>query len=108
MNANYEAMAAKYGEEEARRRMEEIIDLSGAGSGKVPYDYVGGVDVLGALAESNTSLTDKAKARIAELSGIGRKDVDKKFEEGRKAVAEGVRSKDFVHPPDMAMDVNRK
>jgi len=108
MNANFEAMAAKYGEEEAKHRMEEIIAISGAGSGKVPYNYVGGVDLLGALAESNTALTDKEKARIAELSGVGRKDVDKKIEEGRKAVAEGIKSKEFVHPPDMAMDVNRK
>lgn len=80
MNANYQEMAEKHGEQEARKRMEEIRELGGYGD--VPHQYVGGLDVFGALDPSNTAIDEKSKDRIAELSGIKRKEADKLFKSG--------------------------
>jgi len=106
MNANFEAMSAKYGPEDARKRLEEIRDIGGFGS--APVESIGGFDLFGALAESNEALSDKTKARLAELGGVSRKEVEKKIDAGRKAFDDGDRSKDFTMPPEKGMDLNRK
>ncbi len=106
MNVQFDAMVKKLGREEAERRCDEIEALTGAGQGSTRY--IGGVDIFGALAESNEAISNKDKARIAELSDTSRKSVEKKIEDGRKAVERGDRSKDNIIPPDSAMDVNRK
>ncbi len=98
MNVTIEELEKKYGKEEATRRFDEISDLGGYGSSHGAY--IGGLDVLGALAESNTAIPEKDKARIAELSGVSRKDVEKRIEDGRRAVARGDSSKDHIIPPD--------
>lgn len=106
MNANHAEMVKKYGKEEADARFAEIQDLGGYGNSH--SNYIGGLDIMGALAESNTAISDKDKARIAELAGVSRKEVEKKIESGRKAYAEGDRSKNHVIPPDLGIEIDRK
>lgn len=96
-NVTIESLREKHGSD-AVRVFDEIADLGGYGASH--GSYVGGLDIFGALAESNDAITDKDKARIAELAGVNRKDVEKKIEDGRKAVAEGDKSKDHIIPPD--------
>jgi hypothetical protein len=97
MNVQYEAMVEKYGASEAARRCDEIEALGGFGDGRARN--IGGLDLIGILAESNNAIPDKDKARIAELADVSRKEVENKIERGRKAVANGERGKEII-PPD--------
>jgi hypothetical protein len=103
MNVQFEAMVEKYGQKEATERCNEIRALGGFGNN----GGIGGMDLTGALAESNTLIPDKDKARLAELAGVDRKELEKRIEEGRKEVARGEKSKNNIFPPDMVMDIDR-
>jgi hypothetical protein len=85
MNAQFDAMVEKYGRKEATERMNEIRALGGFGNN----NGVGGLDLVGVLAESNTTIPTKNKARIAELADVDRKELEKRIEEGRKAIENG-------------------
>lgn len=80
MNANIESLTKIHGKEKAEEVFREIADIGGFGN--IPTDYVGGLDVLSALDESNTAIPNSVKNRIAELSGVKRKAVDKKIASG--------------------------
>lgn len=81
LNVNLQNMTKMHGDK-AVEVMREIADLAGHGeigngAGQIPADYAGGLGILGALREDNTAISEKAKARIAELAGVDRKkDVD--------------------------------
>lgn len=92
MNANYEALKEKHGHEEAVKRISEIRDIGGFG-GNIPHDYYGGFDVQSVLDPTNTAVNDKAKDRIAELSGVSRKDADRRVESGEVSSAESLMDK---------------
>jgi hypothetical protein len=87
MNANLESLIQKHGGtlekatpeqlRAAERDFREIADLGGFGSvgtgeGHIHPAYAGGLDVAGVLTDSNTAVSEKAKARIAELTGVDR------------------------------------
>lgn len=102
MNVQYDRMVKKYGKKEATERMNEIRAIGGFGNN----NGVGGLDLTGILAESNTSITDKNKARLAELAGVNRKELEKRIEEGRKALERGEKGKTLI-PPDKATETGR-
>jgi len=87
MNANLESLLKKQGAtlesatpdqvRAAERDFREIADLGGFGQvgtaeGNIHPAYAGGLDLAGVLTDSNTALSDKAKNRIAELTGVDR------------------------------------
>jgi hypothetical protein len=88
MNANLESLLRKQGAtldkatpeqlRAAERDFREIADLGGYGSvstsgeGHIHPAYAGGLDLAGVLTDSNTAVSEKAKARIAELTGVDR------------------------------------
>ncbi len=80
MNANFEEMVAKYGEADARQRMDKIRDIGGYGN--VPHNYVGGLDIFSALDPTNETIPEQVKDEIASLAGVKRKDADAKSEAG--------------------------
>jgi len=103
LNIQYDRLVAEGRKpEEAARICDELEAIGGFGDGR--GRGIGGLDLTGLLAESNTAISDKEKARIAELAGVNRKDLDKKIESGRKAVARGIQSKDDIIPPDQLGD----
>jgi hypothetical protein len=55
--------------------MREIADLGGYGT-LGPSHFSGGLDLAGALAESNTEIPSETKDRIAQLGGVDRKAAD--------------------------------
>lgn len=86
MNANIEDLKKIHGDK-AEKVFEEIADLGGFGSvgvgeGKISSAYAGGLDVRGVLSPENTAVSEKAKDRIAELTGVDRKSVDTLVESG--------------------------
>lgn len=88
MNVTVESLRAKHGDN-APAVFREIASLGGYGD--VPVAYDGGLDVFSALEPSNTVLSDGTKDRIAELSGIKRKDADKLFKSGDIITSEQVK-----------------
>jgi len=88
MNANLESLIIKHGGtlekaspeqvRAAERDFREIADLGGfgavgtSGEGQIHPAYAGGLDLAGVLTDSNTAVSDKAKNRIAELTGVDR------------------------------------
>lgn len=77
LNVNLENLTTLHGDK-AAEVFREIADLGGFGTvgngeGQIPASYAGGLDVYGVLNPENTAVSDKAKARIAELSGVDRK-----------------------------------
>lgn len=81
LNVTVESLRAKHGDK-AEEVFREIADLGGygdigPGQGNINLHYAGGLGILGALKEENTAISEKAKARIAELADVDRKkDVD--------------------------------
>lgn len=88
MNVTLESLREKHGDK-AELVFREIADLGGYGY--VPNTYAGGLDVFSALEPSNTVLDEKTKDRIAELSGVKRKDADKLFKSGDVITSEQVK-----------------
>lgn len=77
LNVNRENLTKMHGDN-AEAVFREIADLGGygavgTGEGQINIDYVGGLSVLSALRDENTAISNKAKARIAELAGVDRK-----------------------------------
>lgn len=106
MNVQYDRLVAERGKDEADRICDEIEALGGFGGGS--SRGFGGIDLTGVLAESNTAIDTKDKARIAELAGVDRKELEKRIEAGRKEMDRGIQSKNNIIPPDMGQDQNRK
>lgn len=81
LNVNLENLKKMHGDN-AENVFREIADLGGYGNvgngqGQIDINYPGGLGILGALKEENTAISEKDKARIAELAGVDRKkDVD--------------------------------
>jgi hypothetical protein len=103
MNVQFDALAKKHGKAEATEIMNEIRDLGGFGNN----NGIGGLDLTGLLAESNDAIGNKQKARIAELAGVDRKDLEKRIEAGRKELARGEKSKNNIIPPDVGVEIGR-
>lgn len=80
MNVTKESLEAKHGAK-ADAVFREIADLGGYGN--IPSDYAGGLDVFSVLDQSNDVIPEATKDKIAELSGIKRKDADKLFDSGK-------------------------
>lgn len=80
LNVNRENLTKMHGEK-AEEAFREIVDLGGfgtvgTGQGQINIDYPGGLSILSVLRD-NDAISEKAKNRIAELSGVDRKkDVD--------------------------------
>jgi hypothetical protein len=77
LNVNLENLTTLHGDK-ASDAFREIADLGGfgavgTGEGQIPPSYAGGLDVYSVLDPSNTAVSEKAKARIAELAGVDRK-----------------------------------
>lgn len=77
LNVNIEKLRAMHGDR-AEEVFREIADLGGygnigSGQGDIDINYRGGLGILGALKEENTAISEKSKARIAELAGVDRK-----------------------------------
>lgn len=87
MNVTVESLRAKHGAN-AESVFREIAGLGGYGD--VPVTSSGGLDVFSALEPSNEVLSESAKDRIAELSGVKRKDADKLFSSGTVITSEQV------------------
>ena len=63
--------------EKAENAFREICDLGGYGNSSDGVGaHSGGLDLQGALDESNTAFSSKAKERMAELAGVDRKASD--------------------------------
>lgn len=81
LNANMTNLTERHGDN-AGEVFRELASLGGygdigGGQGNIDMNYPGGLGILGALREENTAISDKDKARIAELCGVDRKkDVD--------------------------------
>lgn len=88
MNVTKESLEAKHGAN-AGNVFQEIAQLGGYGN--VPANYSGGLDIFSALDPSNTVLSDATKDRIAELSGVKRKEADKLFNSGTIITSEQVK-----------------
>lgn len=83
LNVNREALEKIHGKgQKAEEAFRELVNLGGYGAigtqqGQINIDYAGGLSVLSALRDENTSIPEKDKDRIAELAGVDRKkDVD--------------------------------
>lgn len=99
MNANLEQLAKIHGKDKAESVFREIADLGGFGSvgvgtGSIPVDHAGGLDLAGVLAESNDAVSSKAKNRIAELAGVDRKTADKVSEGGGQSSASKMKAQE--------------
>lgn len=88
-NVTMEALRRKHGEK-AESVFRELADLGGFGSvgeseGGIPLNYVGGLDIKGVLDPNNTAISEKAKARIAELADASQAAAEKeaKIKEGK-------------------------
>lgn len=79
MNVTLESLKEKHGDK-AESIFCEIRDLGGYGN--VDPEYVGGLDIYGALDPGNTVIPEHVKDKIAQLSGITRKDADTKRTSG--------------------------
>lgn len=80
MNVTLESLRAKHGDK-AEAVFREISDLGGYGN--IPTAYSGGLDIFSTLDQSNDVISEQSKDRIAELSGVKRKDADKLFDSGK-------------------------
>ena len=88
MNVTKESLEGKH-KEKAEAVFQEIAQLGGYGN--IPSHYSGGLDIFSVLEPSNTVISEKDKDRIAELSGVKRKDADKLFASGDIITSEQVK-----------------
>jgi hypothetical protein len=79
MNVTVESLRAKHGDK-AEAVFREICDKGGYGN--IPPNYSGGLDIFSTIEPGNIAISEADKDRIAELSGIKRKDADKLFDSG--------------------------
>lgn len=76
MNVTVESLRKQHGDN-AEQVFREIADKGGYGAvgegeGSIDLHYPGGLDIAGALADSNKAIPSATKDRIAELAGVDR------------------------------------